>query len=392
MAGRYVYAAETWLKRTVSRGSNKRVVRLDAAGTINYICYQIIDMLHDSSLQFVSIAEISAIANLYVDWICVVNDCWNQWDRIFEWISTHISNIFNPSISVSNNVKMILESRKDKVISESGALAPADSSVIVDSCPPSVMYCVKGSERVISTWSTMYDNGSFSKTCGTASEVLLENRDVEFRPRYPIRDEAKGIVRELVRSPEPRQYFRVFNCASAPFTTNVPYDLAVIGVLPSNPSINIVLAFRALHLVPLAIGGVACVFGLQSDFGTTTAFGSAQKQKTCAAIFRQLVHSAVLRIMDVPNSMDVIMRTYTELSSKHWGDLGLVIEASRDTKRCVTTEDHVLALLCSCLGAKYLIDGKMYEPSVSSSSCSRVDIEDSASIFDKVVLDEISRI
>lgn len=334
---------------TLGRGVDVKVIRLSEEKTIDYICCQIVDLIHDCTGDF-NVRNMMTMLALFLNWLADVNSL----DRnLIAHIHATVLEKLGRFASQTTKTSTVVDEIWLRNI-QSSTLPSRVPHFIVDRCvaqnkllcnPPHSEY----------TFSTLFDNGT-REQCPKSSEIRAKyNIDDTLREFGAINKQERALVDAILAYYDFAQL--TFQLASRCTGALKVYDTAIIGSIRGR---NIVLAYRGTHIEQ--IGAHSCVmFSLRWSASRILAFGQGQSSRNAAEIFS--AWRKYLQVRIEPNDRDkyIAMRVYTNLVSKHWGDLGLITDTLQPgTSKIFMTEDKHASAICQCLGVPYLLDGNRY--------------------------------
>jgi len=256
---------------------------------------------------------------------------------------------------------------------------------IVDSCrvPSCAIYEDQGS---FLTWSVVYDSGALLQLCrdGKITAYDLMNQGEPLAASEP---QLSGALLDAIRGcSASHTRFRSSTCATGkkPMRDDLPvYDQEIVGQFLFGVTWQpVILAHRAQLNKKLGSDTV-CAFGIQEDLGRSIAVGSAPTRKMILPVYNEWINICRAKRFTEINQLvpyhKIVMRTYCELVARHWGDLGMVIDASCLNRRCIITHDQMMSTICAVLNAKCAIDDVIIYP--NAVSVERIELVNTGSIF-----------
>ena len=428
-----------FIENIAGAGSNKRIVYLrgtndSGSAPIDYICAQVLDFMHDAKIDGASSAHVNLIVGMIVHWICALN----QLDlatkaRLCDIVTARImilnaratdarsQGVVGRELHIVDVKRAIANITREYGASSTSTSTNSTSSTtdtplssvsmartIVDSCGAQgrtrVIEC--DTSRAILTWSVMYDGGASDAYCKDA-----RGRCIGLEPMEGLRATARAIDMPP-RIMDRLSIFSLSLCANhrdSRELATTSYDMAIvanlrdlIGYDSTCASINrlIVLATRGCGLVaPDAVGANMSVsreqsigfFAMQSFPGETVIIARSPPANETERIIARIIariraHSrehGPIRAFDVvtPQNEREMMYAYCILVAKHWGDLGLVIDA-RVRDAIIFTSDGVVCACCAILGITSILDGaQIIRASDASARCAHSREDNSGTIF-----------
>lgn len=387
-----------FIENIIGSGSDKKIVRLAGANApIDYLCAQALDIMHDAKIDGASMQHIALVVGLIVHWICAHNNLDLETkarlcDRVVRRlqilgggrildVKRAVANITQEYISVvhARHATMTIMSHDDLariIVDSCGTHANAGAATRVVGCDTS---------RAILTWSVMYDGGANEAYCKDA-----RGRCIGLAPMDGLREVARAT--EMSQKIMDRlSLFSLSVCAnhrnSSDLATNA-YDMCIVANLSDligapimdGANYQVVLASRGCGLTTTErVGASTSVprasigfFALQSFPGETIIIARSPPASETARIVSSFVNIAHTNIpialatraygVVTPQNERAMMRAYSMLVAKHWGDLGLVIDA-RCANAVVFTSDGVVCACCAMLGVTSILDGTMIRAS-----------------------------
>lgn len=395
----------TYVTTTIGRGTDKKVIELNPSVTLEYLKFHLLDIMHDTGASIVDVISLQALAALYATWLANVNPRAEPYrDIIYHLLMDNTKDIIGSRLTdIAQRIIRGLPNVTDDT--------PARKTVLIDSCPQNAYFCDDKKHFAIATWSTLYDRGSYAQTCGQYQRLQYVRAD-----KIPVVPNVRPRTNFIAPISEDTSQFTDFSIATCtnlrkPLEQQV-YDHVIIGTInipssgPQVPAIplRIVLAYRgtSISLVETRenpqsppVTNPICKFHTRVSRNLVVARSCAQSAKTTRAIVSAWIAYCQDNAQFFPTSAppelpllvagrvrDAALRAYTELSAKHWGDLGLVLDALGVPSRYVATDDHFMAAICSIFGAKFIFKQHQYNPIVTG--VTQTYQRNTASIFDTI--------
>jgi len=367
----------------IQPGSNKRVVFLSARQSTIYLRNQVLDIMHDAGIENVTDINVGAISALIAHWIVEINGL--DWRAEHEIVNAIVVE-FMPFIGATvDRIARDLLSRAP--IRETRTAMLSVRHIINDNCAhqgtrrcvaarsqsPAVDVGTLCDAREIVTFSTLFDVGSFSVTCGGRQEFVTTEANIPYamwRPEVaqmllgalsehtdfllPIDDNGPEFHSALIvkcgaQFSRPEDVARVI--------AEDARDLCIAGRFVWSP-FPIIIAYRGISSTPIydGTGDWACQYTHFYDAShLVVSRSTSQTRKVASRVIAAWVNLVVgLRkhACEVANIASAeALRAYAEVSAKHWGDLGMIIDAAREPDIIMITSDKMAQVLCMQFGA-----------------------------------------
>lgn len=384
-----------------------KVTWLQDCDALAYMRFQILDTLHDTfhdqQRHEVDAVEVNALVTLYVYWLCEVN---RLTAREGEEIARRVISTFDAQKKIDPVYEFAAVTHVAQLYQTHREMVDADMYVI-DSCINKDL-CKFKSANALPTWSTLYDQGAFGSTCATPPRSV--NTMVRIRDRHVIYPTIPhmSVFREVAEKRDanlPFTYMRIPVCMGVERPIAGNHSLAIASAFELEPGVYkpIILAYRGF--VQRVEDHSPCgIFAHYLDHNRFVQRGWGQSAKNVESIVKAWLrlyardgcplsagsrhHSpwivnmpTVTQLLSAePEYRDYFLRIYVEISAKHWGDLGLALDALMMGVFVLTT-DHPLIMFCSILGAAYYNEGLVYKPQNHPLICASRNDEN---IFDQI--------
>jgi hypothetical protein len=380
-----------WLNpfKTFTPARWRNVIYLSERRSLEYICIQILDILHDAydtNERHAMITEdkIKATLALYTNWIVNVSGI-SQYETAIS-IEQKITHVVWEMLKPFNNqlVSVAIAAFLRNIKTENVRIT---DHVINDNCQRmrdnKRIICKYCNLKPLLTPSILYDQGSLDTNC--AYGQVVEN----IIPNIPSRNSSENLKKAEIdllnifnfraQINDDDSVYRVATIATCAehiehgeeddVDVNT-YDMALVGQIDISVNfgekllMNCILAYRGTDTEIYTENNTEytiCTFTFifDRDRTITRAYNSARKiNNSIITNWVNLCNSQPISPCELTKiySYDTL-RVYAELSSKHWGDLGLAFDGKfypMNHPVTVITEDYMLQLICATFGVPYV--------------------------------------